>query len=157
MAARYFALISGVLFIALGIFGFIPGMVATPGTAGPALVVNAGYGYLLKLFPINVLHNIVHLAVGAWGLASHRSYIRSRSYARGLAIFYGILTVMGLLPAPLYTIGGLIPLFGHDVWLHALTALIAAYFGFSRPNPATLREHERELSARSGRPRKRFF
>jgi hypothetical protein len=153
MGARYFALISGILFIALGIFGFIPGMVATPGTGGPAVVFNAGYGYLLKLFPINVLHNIVHLAVGIWGVSSYRSYIRSRSYARGLAIFYGILAVMGLLPA-LNTIGGLIPLFGHDVWLHALTALIAAYFGFSRPNPVTLREHERELA---GRSRKRFF
>jgi hypothetical protein len=153
MGARYFALISGILYIVIGIFGFIPGMVATPGTGGPAVVFNAGYGYLLELFPINVLHNIVHLAVGIWGLVSYRSYIRSRSYGRGLAIFYGILAVMGLLPA-LNTIGGLIPLFGHDVWLHALTALVAAYFGFSRPNPATLREHERELS---GRSRKRFF
>jgi len=153
MGARYFALISGILYIVIGIFGFIPGMVATPGTGGPAVVFNAGYGYLLELFPINVLHNIVHLAIGIWGLVSYRSYIRSRSYGRGLAIFYGILAVMGLLPA-LNTVGGLMPLFGHDVWLHALTALIAAYFGFSRPNPATLREHERELS---GRSRKRFF
>ena len=36
---------------------------------------------------------------------------------------------MGLIPG-LNTTFGLIPIFGNDVWLHALTALIAAYFGW---------------------------
>jgi biotin transporter BioY len=47
MGARYFALISGVIYVLIGLFGFIPGMVATPGTGGPEVIVNAGYGYLL--------------------------------------------------------------------------------------------------------------
>lgn len=153
MGARYFALISGIVFLLLGIFGFIPGMVATPGTGGPAIVFKAGYGYLLEAFAINVLHNIVHIAVGIWGLVSYRTYIRSRNYGRGLAIFYGVLAIMGLLPV-LNTVFGLIPIFGNNVWLHAITALIAAYFGFKTPSPAELREHEREMVA--GRYRDRF-
>lgn len=153
MGARYFALISGIIYIAIGIFGFIPGMVATPGTGGPDVVVNAGYGYLLSTFPINILHNLVHLAVGIWGLASYRSYIQSRNYCRGLAIFYGILAIMGLLPV-LNTMFGLIPIFGNDVWLHALTALIAAFFGFKTPSRQELQEHQRELV--TGRSRQRF-
>ncbi|OUL35764.1 hypothetical protein BV372_09890 [Nostoc sp. T09] len=153
MGARYFALISGIVFILIGIFGFIPGMVATPGVAGPAIVFKAGYGYLLKTFAINVLHNIVHIAVGIWGLVSYRTYIRARNYGRGLAIFYGVLAVMGLLPV-LNTVFGLIPIFGNNIWLHAITALIAAYFGFKTPSPAELREHEREMV--SGRYRDRF-
>jgi hypothetical protein len=32
---------------------------------------------------------------------------------------------------------GLVPLFSHDIWLHALTALGAAYFGFSSEHGAT--------------------
>jgi hypothetical protein len=28
---------------------------------------------------------------------------------------------------------GYIPIFGNDVWLHGLTALIAAYFGYMAP------------------------
>lgn len=152
MGARYFALISGIIFIAIGIFGFIPGMVATPGTGGPDVVLNAGYGYLLGAFPINILHNLVHLAVGIWGAASYPSYMRARTYSRGLAIFYGVLAIMGLLPV-LNTTFGLIPIFGNDVWLHALTALIAAYFGFKTPTSAELREHERELV--TGRSRSR--
>ncbi|GAB4382562.1 MAG: hypothetical protein Kow00121_42980 [Elainellaceae cyanobacterium] len=130
-------------------------MVATPGTGGPDVVVNAGYGYLLSTFPINILHNLVHIAVGIWGLAAYRTYTASRQYSRGLAIFYGILAVMGLLPV-LNTMFGLIPIFGSDVILHAVTAAIAAYFGFKTPTPADLRAHERELTT-VGRSRDRRF
>ncbi|HEY9878593.1 MAG TPA: DUF4383 domain-containing protein [Leptolyngbyaceae cyanobacterium] len=131
MGARYFALIAGILYTLVGLMGFIPGMVMTPGT-GPDIAVDAGYGYLLGLFPVNVLHNIVHLAVGILGLLSYRSMGSARSFSRGLAIFYGVLAVMGLIPVLNITFG-LIPIFSHDVWLHALTAAIAAYFGFSKP------------------------
>ncbi|MBD2773729.1 DUF4383 domain-containing protein [Iningainema tapete] len=152
MGTRYFALICGIVFILLGIFGFIPGMVATPGTGGPAVVVKTGYGYLLEAFPINILHNIVHLAVGIWGLVSYNRYIRARRYARGVAIFYGVLAIMGLLPV-LNTVFGLIPIFGNNVWLHAITAIIAAYFGFKTPTTADMREHERDLVVGRGRHR----
>lgn len=153
MGARYFALISGIIYILLGLFGFIPGMVATPGTGGPEVVFKAGYGYLLEAFPINFLHNIVHIAVGIWGLVSYRNYIRARTYGRGLAIFYGVLAIMGLLPY-FNTVFGLIPIFGNNVWLHAITAAIAAYFGFKPPTAAELREHEREVV--TGRSRNRL-
>lgn len=152
MGVRYFALISGIIYILIGLFGFVPGMVATPGTGGPEVAVGAGYGYLLSTFPVNVLHNLVHLAVGIWGVVAFRSYLQSRTYSRGLAIFYGILAIMGLLPV-LNTVFGLIPIFGNDVLLHAITALIAAYFGFKTPSPAELRTHEREVV---GRSRSRF-
>jgi hypothetical protein len=94
----------------------------------------------------------VHLAVGVWGILSYPSYVRSRNYARGLAIFYGVLAIMGLLPV-LNTMFGLVPIFGNNVWLHALTAAIAAYFGFKTPDPATLRNIEREVV--TGRSRNR--
>lgn len=142
MGARYFALISGVVYVLVGILGFIPGMVAAPGAA-PGLAVNAGYGYLMGLFPINVLHNIVHLGVGLWGLLSYPRYGSARTYCRGLAIFYGLLTLMGFFPV-LNTTFGLIPIFGHDIWLHAATAAIAAYFGFTGTrSPAEVRGDDR--------------
>jgi hypothetical protein len=93
------------------------------------LTVPTGFGYLLGLFAINVIHNVVHLGVGIWGLSASRSSLASVQFARGLAILYGALTIMGLIPG-LDTMFGLAPLFGHDVWLHAVTALAAAYFGF---------------------------
>jgi len=132
MAARNFAFISGILYILVGIAGFIPTFVGVPAVA-PDLAVNAGFGYLFGLFPINVLHNLVHLGVGAWGLASYSDPGRSRTYCQGLTIFYGLLAVMGLIPV-LRTTFGLIPIYSHDIWLHALTALIAGVIGFAIPN-----------------------
>jgi hypothetical protein len=65
-------------------------------------------------------------------LAAYRSFSGSVAYARGVAIIYAILTIMGLIPAT-NTFFGLIPLYGNDIWLHALTAIIAAYFGWMAP------------------------
>jgi Ca2+/Na+ antiporter len=83
----------------------------------------------LGLFPVNVLHNIIHLLFGAWGLFAARTFDSSRTYARAVAIVYALLTVMGLIPATSTTFG-LVPIYGHDIWLHALLAAVAAYFGF---------------------------
>lgn len=142
MGVRLFALISGAIYIVVGILGFIPGLVTAP-TVAPGLAVDAGYGYLMGIFPVNLLHNFVHLAVGLWGVLAYRSYVSSRAYGKGLAIFYGLLAIMGFFPV-LQTTFGLIPIFGNDIWLHALTALIAAYFGFmARPSFSTTTGEER--------------
>ena len=125
MNARMFAIVIGVVYLLSGLLGFVlPGgtMISHGGTP-------ENWPRLLGLFPVNLLHNIVHLAIGAWGIASYRSLNGSVAFARGLAILYGLLALMGLIPG-LNTTFGLIPLFGHDVWLHAGTALIAAYFGW---------------------------
>jgi hypothetical protein len=128
---QYFALITGTLFVAIGIAGFFPELVSPaavdPDTAG--LGTLNGYGDLFGLFPINVLHNLVHLTVGVLGLLASITLSSSRLYAGVLALFYGALAVMGLLP-PTQASLGFIPIFGNDVWLHAVTAAIAAYFGF---------------------------
>jgi hypothetical protein len=130
MATRYFALIAGLAYVVAGVLGFFPGAVHTPVTGDPDINVVGGWGYLLGLFPVNFLHNLVHLALGAWGLMAYRDFAAARGYARGLAIIYGVLTVMGLIPG-LRTVFGLVPIFGHDIWLHAVTAVVAAYFGWS--------------------------
>ena len=129
MTARNFALVIGIAFLAAGVLGFIPALVSPAPADAPGVGVTSFYGYLLGLFPINLMHNLVHLAIGAWGIAAARSMTGARTYAKSLAIIYGILAVMGLIPA-LNTVFGLVPIHGHDVWLHAGTAIIAAYFGW---------------------------
>lgn len=130
MKTRYFALVYGIVFLAVGIAGFIPGLLM-PSAADHVLAVDAMDGRLLGLFPVNILHNIVHILFGLWGIAAYRSWSAARVYARVVAVVYAILAVMGLVPV-LNTTFGLIPLYGHDVWLHALLAAIAAYFGFAK-------------------------
>lgn len=129
MTTRSFALIFGIVFILVGLAGFVPPLVTAVHPEHPTLAVDAGYGLLLGLFPVNVPHNLVHLAFGVWGVFLARSPGAARLYARGVAIIYAVLVVAGLVP-PLDTLFGLTPLFGNDVWLHALLALVAAYFGW---------------------------
>ena len=129
MTTRTFALLYGVVFLLVGVGGFIPGLVAMPHPEHPQLAVDSGYGQLLGLFPVNVLHNVVHLLFGIWGLVAYRSAGSAVSYARWVAILYGVLTIAGFVPG-LQTLFGLVPLFGNDIWLHALLAAVAAYFGW---------------------------
>jgi hypothetical protein len=136
MKTRYFALIVGILFVVIGLLGFVPALVASPGTA-PAITAKAGYGYLFNLFAINYWHNIVHLIVGLLGIVAYRSFRNARLFAQGLTIFYGLLAVLGLFPAT-HTLFGLMPIFGNDFWLHALTAIVATYFGFVLPRERTV-------------------
>jgi hypothetical protein len=129
MNIRNFALVFGVVFLLVGIAGFIPALVSPVHEGHPDLTIDSGYGLLLGLFPVNILHNLVHVLFGVWGLASFRSASGALMYARGVAIIYAVLTVAGLVPG-LQTLFGLTPLFGNDIWLHAALALIAAYFGW---------------------------
>lgn len=127
MNTQLFARIYGIVFLIVGVGGFIPGL--TQPHDHPNLAVDAASGLELGLFPVNVLHNIVHIAFGAWGLVASGRFDVARLYARGVAIIYALLTVLGLIPAT-NTAFGLVPIYGHDVWLHALLAVVAAYFGF---------------------------
>ena len=126
---KTFARIFGIVFLIVGIGGFIPGI--TQPHDHPGLAVEAGSGMELGLFPVNVLHNIVHIAFGIWGLIAARTVGAARGYAKAVAIVYALLTVLGLIPATNTTFG-LVPIYGHDIWLHALLAAVAGYFGFAR-------------------------
>ena len=115
------AMLFGAVFLVLGVLGLLlpdgMGMESDPAQAP----------HLLGLFPVNLLHNGVHLAFGVWGLLAARSFAGARGFHRGGAVVYAALTVLGFL-AP--TMFGLVPIGGHDIWLHALLALGLGYFGF---------------------------
>jgi hypothetical protein len=119
------------------VLGLVPAALTPPPPDAPPVQIGVLYGYLLGVFPVNVAHSAVHFAIGAWGLLAWRADHLGRgmgspkTYARVLAIVYGVLAVLGLVPA-LNTLFGLVPIHGHDVWLHAGTALLAAYFGWRK-------------------------
>lgn len=129
MSTKIAALVFGIVFILVGIAGFMP---APPPPDAPPLAMEHGHGLALGMFPVNTLHNVVHLLFGILGLAAW-SGGWGRKYFQLVAVSYGLLTVMGLLPG-LHTTFGLIPLWGNDVWLHAVIAAASAYFGFVRGN-----------------------
>lgn len=129
MATRYFALIWGIVFLAITASGFIPGAWTPAPAHYPDLAVDSMYGDALGTFPVNILHNLVHLVFGVWGILAYRSYDSAKTFAKVVAVVYAMFAVMGLIPG-LDTTFGLVPLFGSDVWLHVLLAAPAAYFGF---------------------------
>jgi hypothetical protein len=124
------AMVFGVVFALVGLVGFFP---SPPDPAAPPLAVEHGHGMALGLFPINTLHNVVHLLFGVLGIAAARGVLMSaRGYFQLVAISYAALVILGLIPATQTTFG-LIPIWGNDVWLHALIAAGAAYLGFAAP------------------------
>ena len=130
MSIRTVTLVYGIVFLLVGIAGFVPGFREPYDMSGHDLVVNQGEGYLFGLFAVNILHNLTHFLFGVAGLAVYKSLPASRSYLKAVAIIYGAFVVMGLVPG-LNTVFGLVPLHGHDVWLHLVLAGVAAYFGFA--------------------------
>jgi hypothetical protein len=138
MSTVRYAKIMGAVFLIVGILGFIPGITRMEHGHGGLAVEGPGTGYLLGLFHVNMLHNIVHIVFGVLGLSAARSVRGAKGYAQFVAISYLALAVLGLIPtANTWNLFGLVPLHGNDVWLHAAIGVVSAYFGFARAESRT--------------------
>lgn len=126
------ATISGVIFVLVGLAGF------TPIGMGVMQMDGSGSAELLGMFPVNALHNVVHLLFGVWGLWAGRTLARSVSYALGSGAAYLLLGVLGLFTSSLL---GIVPIGGYDVYLHLVLAVVLAGCGFwsmwFAPRPAS--------------------
>ncbi len=111
----------GVIFVIVAVLGFI-----TPG--GMSMGMDPGTGLLLGLFPVNLLHNVVHLLFGIWGLVASRSWSGSKSYFTTAGIIYLVLTCVGFLSPTGF---GMVPLGGNDTWLHLVLAIAMVGIGFT--------------------------
>ncbi|QYJ17039.1 hypothetical protein Rxycam_02876 [Rubrobacter xylanophilus DSM 9941] len=121
MVVRTVALVLGVVFLLIGILGFVPG-------------VTTGEGYLLGIFAVNALHNVVHLAVGVLGIAAYYWERYARLYCQVLGVVYLVIGVLGFIPG--ITVGGdmllgIIHVNLADNLLHLVVGAVAAYFGFA--------------------------
>jgi hypothetical protein len=102
-------MVFGVVFLLIGIMGFIPPLLTHRGHGTHGVQVRAFEGYLLGLFHVNVLHSLVHVLFGVMGIAMSRSADTASAYARIVAVSYALLTIMGLIPN-LNTLFGLLPI-----------------------------------------------
>jgi hypothetical protein len=110
----------GVVFLLVGILGFIPGITSDYGT-----MMFAGHqseAMLLGIFQVSILHNIVHLLFGVAGLAMARTVSGARSYLLGGGIIYAILWIYGLVIGQ-ESAANFVPLNSADNWLHFLLAV----------------------------------
>ena len=88
---------------------------------------------ILGLFPVNVLHNFAHLALGVWGILAARSFGGAKAYAQIAGVLYLLLAILGFVDPTMF---GLMPLGGADIALPAVLGLILAGVGFTA-KPAT--------------------
>jgi hypothetical protein len=142
MHPRQFALISGLIFLIMGIIAFIPGFSSHDPFQLKPLAGAVRHGMFLGLFPMNVVNKVALLFFGVAGIAafswSTKSLPSSIAYARAVAIVMITGAVLGLIPAT-QTLGGFWPLYGGEVVLHGLFGLLGAYFGFTLPSRARAR------------------
>lgn len=94
--AQLFAGVIGAVFLAVGILGFVPGVVSMFGEF--SLTGPDSHAKLLGLFEVSALHNVVHLLFGVGLLAARRASWSVRYLVLGgvayLAVFvYGLLVV----------------------------------------------------------------
>ena len=147
MTTRRFALMIGIVFLAIGVLGFVPSLVTPAPEQAPDVAITAYYGFLFGVLPVNYFVNLAHMAMGAWGIAASRGESGARGYARAIAVISGALAVVGLIPA-LNTIFGLMPVYGKDVWLHAVAAIAAAFFGWVMPRRSIFARDDVALRSR---------
>ena len=133
MKPSTFARSFGIVFLIGGLMGLVPLFLVPPPIDAPPTNLALLYGYLLGLFPVNLLHSLLNIVVGAWGISAGSGRSDATRFARSIAILFGVLAVMGILPM-LKTMLGMMPLYGNDVWLHGLSAAIAAYVGWRQPS-----------------------
>ena len=105
----------GVVFLLIGVLGFVPGV--TPD------------GHLLGIFDVSPIHNVIHLlsGVAALVLASMGERM-AQWYFRIFGIVYGLVTVIGIIQGT--TVLGLIGVNLADNILHLAITLVALYEGF---------------------------
>ena len=89
------ALAVGVVFLAVGVLGFIPGV--TQNFSDMEFASHESDALLLGIFQVSILHNIVHLLFGAAGILLARSFSGARNYLIIGGAIYLVLFLYGLL------------------------------------------------------------
>jgi Domain of unknown function (DUF4383) len=119
-AVQKAALAVGVVFLVVGIAGFIPGL--TTNYSDLSMAGHESEAMLLGIFQVSILHNIVHLLFGIAGIAAARTWNASRGYLIGGGVVYLALWIYGLL-IDKDSSTNFVPVNSADDWLHLFLGL----------------------------------
>ncbi|WP_211215399.1 DUF4383 domain-containing protein [Actinoalloteichus spitiensis] len=117
---RRAAAVVGLVFLLVGVLGFIPGI--TTGYDGMTFAGHESTAMLLGVFHVSVLHNLVHLAFGVAGLAMARSADLAVGFLIGGGLIYLVLLLYGLI-VPHDSTANFVPVNTADNWLHLVLGL----------------------------------
>ena len=121
MTAKMAAMVLGIVFVLIGLLGFVNNPV-------------------LGMFLVNPVHNLVHLISGIVLLAGAYSSLGSRMALKIIGVVYALIAILGFfLVTADGMLLGIIAMNEGDKWLHVVLAavILAAAFGLPDDDRAT--------------------
>ena len=118
----------GIVFLLVGILGFIPGITSDYGDMHFA--GNTSDAELLGLFQVSILHNLVHLAFGIVGILMSRTWEGARNFLIGGGIIY---LLLGIYDAIVHQSvdANFLPSNNADTYLHLALGVAMLGLGFA--------------------------
>ncbi|MES2225060.1 MAG: DUF4383 domain-containing protein [Patescibacteria group bacterium] len=110
-AAKWFGWVT----LVAGILGFIPGIVSE--------------GYLLGIFQVNVIINVLHILTGLIALFSVSTLSASKTFFKTFGVIYLVLALLGLAYGHIL---GLFSINTADIVLYVIFAAYSLYYGFRK-------------------------
>lgn len=112
MTLKNLSMVFGIVFLAIGILGFVPG-------------ITNDQDLLLGLFQVSALHNIIHILSGLAAVIAAKSDEHAKLYFLVFGAVYTVVALAGWVQGD--TVLGLIDVNTADNWLY--TVLAAAILG----------------------------
>lgn len=117
------AKVFGIVFLAIGILGFVPGITSN--------------GHLLGIFHVDAMHNIVHLLSGIIALVvAFKSDAAAKMYFRIFGVIYLLVAILGFINGS--SVLGLIGVNMADNLLHLVIAAVALWIGFGMKSGSSM-------------------
>ncbi len=117
------AILFGLVFLAVGILGFVPAVTSNE--------------MLLGIFHVNTAHNFVHLASGVvFLLCGMAGPGPARMFFKIFGIVYGLVAVLGFMKGDGLLLG-MVSNNTADTWLHVVLAAAMLFLGFVAKDSAT--------------------
>lgn len=117
------AILFGIVFLTIGILGFVPGITTNE--------------MLLGIFMVNAVHSVVHIVSGViFLLAGMGGAGASRLWFQIFGLIYAVVAIMGFVVGN-GMIFNLISNNTADTWLHVVLAAVMLLLGFGSPRRAT--------------------
>ena len=114
----------GIVFLAVGILGFVPGVTNNE--------------MLLGIFMVNTAHSVVHIVSGAiFLIASMSGAGTARIWFQIFGVIYAVVAILGFMN-PSGPLLGMISNNPNDTYLHVVLAVLMLAIGFLSPKQAAV-------------------
>ena len=118
--AQWFALVFGAVYLLVGVLGIIVNLMGDAGFA-------TNEGDKLIIFPVNYLHDIVHLLIGAAWVGAARAHNSAKAANTFIGAAYLLVAVLGF--AGILDFLAIDDASSADNFLHLASGALSLYFG----------------------------